>query len=849
MGPRRGRFARQRGQAMIVLIIAFLALMGFAALALDGGHDYLTRRDVQNAADASALAAGKLLSATGQRLTAPPASSNDTIVEAANEFAANNGFATARSTSCDTLSANTFTATWFDTPGLPCNATSGFGNRVVIHMPPVVTNGVPVAQDCVGNYRFNCIEVSVTHTVRSYLAGVIGFPTANVQATSVVFGQPPSAGFATPPALAVNLYEPASGFTTTSAPSHPNLSCTGGNCPTFWVTQGTKPTIEGVDGANISGNIDTVALQSNGHMVIQGATLICDTFNSTVGGSPTACNATTPGTLGFAINAASTPASKLYCKAIHGAAVPAGCTTTGPGNAPLDNLTSNETGFTASTWTAQSPAIPANDCGTLILNGDSVTNAEPAAACRPPSSDPYSIIPGKYNAIVINHGTYEFEPGLYYIYGTAPVNTNAGSCGGTNYVANGIDHCREGQADFDLCTADNGNGSPTSCPTLTAGVWIGHGGGAYAAASAGTTSTCSGGSAGTAGGGGDSTVVTGSGVSFFFAANSTSTANAFVSTNEVSQISLSSPGLGALSDVNDMPMLIDNENSGFVHLDAAPPAGGAGPSGFAGIVYQNPLASGGGVEIDPSVGGQTTGTVQGQVLADSLTFFGGGTGIGVDFSNGYGASSAPDIGTSGHNESSIIGTPSPTVTAAGSGFETFTLNYTDEWALDAYDVYLKVDGGSPVFFGQGIWDSAPAANATLPPPNNVPGDASPANPDYATAGGGAVSGGNGTYTTALDPATGKYDDWTFTYPDHSSMEVSGQWTWGHQHDLPGAVEGNNHATIRYTFPVPRGTTVNIQVFMTDGDHCGDFATANYTFNNIGQPAGGQQSAGSVLIEE
>src|SRR4029077_11654430 len=102
-------------------------------------------------------------------------------------------------------------------------------------------------------------------------------------------------------------------------------------------------------------------------------------------------------------------------------------------------------------------------------------------------------------------------------------------------------------------------------------------------------------------------------------------------------------------------------------------------------------------------------------LAYSLTFFGGGSGTGIDFSNGYGASSAPNVGTSGHNESGIIGVPSPSISGSGSGVETFTLNYTDEWALDGYDVYLKVNGGSPVFFSRGILDSAPAPNSSLPP--------------------------------------------------------------------------------------------------------------------------------------
>ena len=853
---RRRRLESQSGQAIIILAIAFLVLMGFAALALDGGHDYLTKRDLQNAADASALAAAKLMAASGQRLTAPPASSTSAVAEAANEFAANNGFSTLRNTLCDNPAgtpANTFVTTWFDSPGVSCRATSGFVNRAVVHVPPVATGGVPLPSDCRGTYQYNCFQITITHTVRNYLAGVIGVPTTQVSATSVVLGQPPSSGFATPPAVAVNLYEPASGFSTASAPSRgSNLGCGGGNCPTFWVTSGTQPIVEGVDGGNITGNLDTVALQSNGHMVIQGSTIICDTYNASVGGAPAACSSASPGSLGFALN---TPPATLYCSQLQGSATPAGCTTAGPGGARLGQLTSNETAYTDSTWTAQPPTAPTTDCGTLVLNGDTVINSEPVAACRPPSTDPYTILPGRYNAIVVNHGTYEFGSGLFSIYGTAPVNTNAGSCSSTSYVANGIDHCAESPSDFDLCTGNNGNGSPTSCPNLTAGVWIGHGGGWSAPSRSGTSPSCTSGSAGTDGGGGDSTVVTGSGVSFYFPPNSgTPTANAFVSTNEVSQISLTSPGIGALSAVNDIPMLFDNENSGFIHLDAAhgvsSKGGGAttGVSGFTGIVYQTPAATGGGVEIDPSLGGGTTGAVQGQVLADSLTFYGGGGGVGVDFSQGYGASSAPVASSSGKSEPQIIGTPAPSVSGSGNGVESFTLNYTDEWAMDGYDAYIKVNGSSPIFFSQGVWDSAPAPNSSLPPASNTPSDNAPAYPNYAAARSGTVRGGNGTYTTRLDPATGIYDDWTFTYADGSSMEVSGQWTWGHEKDINGAVRGNNQATLKYTFPVPAGSTVNIEIFMTDGDRCGDYATANYTFNNIGQPAGGQQSAGSVLIE-
>lgn len=47
----------ERGQALVLIIFAIVALMGFAALAVDGGRIYAERRRAQSAADAAALSA------------------------------------------------------------------------------------------------------------------------------------------------------------------------------------------------------------------------------------------------------------------------------------------------------------------------------------------------------------------------------------------------------------------------------------------------------------------------------------------------------------------------------------------------------------------------------------------------------------------------------------------------------------------------------------------------------------------------------------------------------------------------------------------------------------------------
>lgn len=52
------KFSSERGQAIVLIAFAFVALAGFAALSIDGGLVYSDRRHAQNAADASSLGGG-----------------------------------------------------------------------------------------------------------------------------------------------------------------------------------------------------------------------------------------------------------------------------------------------------------------------------------------------------------------------------------------------------------------------------------------------------------------------------------------------------------------------------------------------------------------------------------------------------------------------------------------------------------------------------------------------------------------------------------------------------------------------------------------------------------------------
>ena len=47
----------ERGQALILIVLAMVGLAGMAGLVVDGGNLFLDRRNAQNAADSAALAA------------------------------------------------------------------------------------------------------------------------------------------------------------------------------------------------------------------------------------------------------------------------------------------------------------------------------------------------------------------------------------------------------------------------------------------------------------------------------------------------------------------------------------------------------------------------------------------------------------------------------------------------------------------------------------------------------------------------------------------------------------------------------------------------------------------------
>lgn len=487
--------AGKRGQTLVIFALVFVTLVGFAGLALDATHLYLAQHTAQKAADAAALAAGKRLAGATQQ--SPMSNSNDLAVVAAHDFAAADGFITTRTTACDSTITSggitRFTATWTD--GASCSS-STYTNMVSVAVPPYTLT--PHCQVT----PYNCMQVTVQSVVTNYIMGTAGIPTSRVQATATVFAQPTGTTFDYPYPVAVYLYEPAVAtiatcpagqqcFDRTKVPARTLLSCSsvGANCPTYWARPEASNLIVGVDGTTLNPQQDVVAVESNGDMVMQGSLgdQYCDPYGVGVNGC----------TLGRAIGSkgyALATGALAYCATAGGAGtrLPTPCLAAGPGGTSTTAVYGNETTFASHTWTPRVDTSGLQNCGTLLLNGNTVATGLSSSTCAPPSTEPYNIMPGIYQWIAINHGNYTFEPGIYDITGLAPVNSNAGG------FANGIDHSNETATDWDLCTT--AAGSKTACPTLKSGIWIGHGSMSYTAAGTTNYGTCTGGAT-TVGGG------------------------------------------------------------------------------------------------------------------------------------------------------------------------------------------------------------------------------------------------------------------------------------------------------------------------------------------------------------
>jgi hypothetical protein len=140
----------QRGQALILIAIGIVGLVGMVALAIDGGNAYKVRRDAQNAADASALTAAVIMVQTnlGAWSTAQTQALNLATV---------NGFTNDGIT----------TVTVENPPGVDCDGASG---------------------PYVGDDEY--VQVLIRTQIDTFFAQVVGVETLNICTDAVARAKP-----------------------------------------------------------------------------------------------------------------------------------------------------------------------------------------------------------------------------------------------------------------------------------------------------------------------------------------------------------------------------------------------------------------------------------------------------------------------------------------------------------------------------------------------------------------------------------------------------------------------------------------------------------------------------------
>jgi hypothetical protein len=157
------------GQAAVLLALAFVGLLAFTALAIDGGNAYLTRRNAQNAADSAALGGTRAI----QRLLYPmpgdlPVESPDTYLRILiNDAAQRNGVADTNGNPQDDV--NAYVEAYYINAGGDRVSDLQVGMQGYPHSIPEGARGV---------------EATVDIPFDSFIAGIIGRPTMQASASA-----------------------------------------------------------------------------------------------------------------------------------------------------------------------------------------------------------------------------------------------------------------------------------------------------------------------------------------------------------------------------------------------------------------------------------------------------------------------------------------------------------------------------------------------------------------------------------------------------------------------------------------------------------------------------------------
>jgi hypothetical protein len=158
----------ERGQAIVLMAFAMIALLAFAALAIDGGNAYVERRRAQNGADAGALAGARQVWINRVNLN----SSETLVLVQTNDATEKNGIGDTNGISGDAI--NGYIKAYY---------TDRNGNLLS-------NNGDPIAVGTSGSIPPNAggLKVYASRDFQTFIAGIIGQSkmAATADATAVI---------------------------------------------------------------------------------------------------------------------------------------------------------------------------------------------------------------------------------------------------------------------------------------------------------------------------------------------------------------------------------------------------------------------------------------------------------------------------------------------------------------------------------------------------------------------------------------------------------------------------------------------------------------------------------------